>query len=86
MIFVILFVVFIIFVGLAGSILRKKLYKKLLGLSLSFNALIVFAGVVAHANDNDHLRIFSIGAVFVMMLIMSGAFYICYEVKRRGEE
>ena len=82
MIFVVVFAMFIVFVGLAGSILRKKLYKKLLSLSLSFNALVVFAGIVAHANNNTYLKIFCICAIFATSLLIGSAFYICYEVKR----
>lgn len=81
MIFIALFTVFIVFVGLVGSILRRKLYKKMLSLSLSFNALVVFAGIVAHASDNDSLRIFCICAIFSVALIMASAFYICYEAE-----
>ena len=83
MIFVLIFVIFIIFVGLSGSVLRKKFYKKLLSLSLSFNALIVFAGIMANTNNNTHLRIFCLCVIFATSLIMGSTFYICYEAKRR---
>ena len=83
MTFVILFVIFIIFIGLAGSVLRKKLYKKLLSLSLSFNALIVFTGIVAYANESISLKIFCICSIFVMSLVMVSAFYICRESRGR---
>ena len=79
MIFVFLFTIFVVFAGLAGSILRRKLYKKLLSLSLSFNALIVFAGLIACANDHNALRIYCLCAIFTVSLSIIGAFYICYE-------
>ena len=79
MVFIVLFLIFIIFVGFAGSILRKKLYKRLLSLSLSLNALIVFAGIVAHANDSFYLRVFCVCSIFAIMLIVGVAFYICHE-------
>ena len=83
MIFILLLSLFIVFVGLGGSVLRKKLYKRLLSLSLSFNSLIVFAMIMAHTNNNMQLKIFCICAIFSVSLVVSCAFYICYEAKRR---
>ena len=83
MMLILIFSIFIIFVGLCGSILRKKFYKKLLSLSLSFNALIAFAGIVANLNNNIPLRVFCLCLVFVVALVMGSTFYICHEEKRR---
>ena len=83
MIFVLLSFIFIVFVGLLGSVLRKKFYKQLLGPTLSFNALIVFSSLVANANDHNALRVFCVISILVMALMMAGTFYICYESKRR---
>ena len=81
MIFIVLFAIFIIFIGLAGSVLRKKIYKKLLSFSLSLNALVVLATIIAHANNNMHLKIFCICFIFATTLALGVAFYICHEAK-----
>ena len=82
MIFLGIIFIFIIFMGLAGSVLRKKIYKKLLSLSLSLNTLIVSMGLIAHVNNNQDFRVFCVLAVFVSCLVIGGAFYICYELNK----
>ena len=86
MMLVLIFFIFIIFVGLAGSVLRKKFYKKLLSLSLSLNALVVFSGIMANFNNNIPLRVFSLCLTFIIALVMGSTFYICYEEKRRKRQ
>ena len=75
----IVLIIFIIFVGISGSVLRKKPYKRILNLLLSFNGVIVFSSVMANSKHNSHLWILCFSIIFITVLIVGIVFYIYHE-------
>lgn len=72
------FCFFVFFAGLAGGILRKKLYKKILSLSVSLNALVLLYYFLASDTSFDSIFL----AVFVIgQLGLTSALLVCHKAK-----
>lgn len=74
----IVFCFFVFFAGMSGAILRKKLYKKILSLSVSLNSLMVLSciGMPDKLNQTLLLTVYVVG-----QLGLSLSLYVCHKAK-----
>lgn len=76
-----LVVALVFFVGICSSILRKKLFKKIIGLFVSLNSLFVFSILLARRTGNQELESFSFVFLIFSSLIFVVGFLSCHYAK-----
>lgn len=79
-------VAFVFFVGLSASILRKKLFKKIMGLYVSLNSIFVLMILIGRAKASKEFESFAILFLCFSVLLFIVGFLSCHYAKRKEVE
>ncbi len=75
---------FVFLIGICASILRRKLFKKLLGLYVSLNSLFVLLIIVSRNKADNELEAFSLIFLSFCSILFVIGFLACHYSKKRN--